>query len=141
LLVSHPPTPYSGRMMSESATHRPDTVHRALREMASDGVRIRLDGDCMTPDLVSDEEYTVRRHRFYWPGDVLLFQARDGTLTTHRLLGAYPRAGRWKLLTQADAAQRPDFAVPTDQVIGRVEEAQPRRLFALGRFLRFCLRR
>ncbi len=119
----------------------PRSVGRALRDIAVDGVRIRLNGDCMTPDLVSDQEYTVRRHRFYWPGDVLLFQARDGTLTTHRLLGIYPRDGRWKLLTQADAAMRPDFAVPADQVIGRVEEAQPRRLFALRRFLRFCLRR
>ncbi len=122
-------------------TSASDTVRHALRDMAVDGVRIRLDGDCMTPDLVSNEEYTVRRHRFYWPGDVLLFQARDGTLTTHRLLGVYPRDGGWKLLTQADAAMRPDFAVPADQIIGRVEEAQPRRLLALGRFLRFCLKR
>lgn len=122
-------------------TSASDPVRHALRDMAVDGVRIRLDGDCMAPDLVSDSEYTIRRRRFYWPGDVLLFQARDGTLTTHRLLGVYPRDGSWKLLTQADAARRPDFAVPADQVIGRVEEARPRRLFALGRFFRFCLRR
>ena len=127
--------------MSESTAHRPDTVHRALREMASEGVRIRLDGDCMAPELVAGNEYTVRRRRFYWPGDVLLFQARDGTLTSHRLLGAYPRDGGWKLLTQADSATRPDFAVPTGQIIGRIEEASQRRLFALGRFIRFCLRR
>lgn len=127
--------------MSDAKLSGSSAVRHALRDMAVDGVRIRLDGNCMTPDLISDKQYTVRRRRFYWPGDVLLFQATDGRLTTHRLLGVYPRNGHWKLLTQADTAKRPDFAVPADQVIGRVEEARPRRLFALGRFLRFCLRR
>ena len=117
------------------------TIRLALRDLAWDGVRLHLAGECMSPSMEANAEYTVRRQRFYWPGDVVVFEARDGTLTAHRLLGAYLRDGHWKLLTQADTAKRPDFAVPFDQLIGRVEEAHPRRLFALRRFLSFCVGR
>lgn len=125
----------------DSPNSNSSTIRLALRDLAWDGVRLHLTGECMSPHIKPDTEYTVRRRRFYWPGDVIVFEARDGTLTTHRLLGVYMRDGVWKLLTQADTAERPDFAVPTEQLIGRVEGVPPRRLFALGRYLRFCLRR
>jgi len=123
------------------STSNSPVVRLALRDLAWDGVRLHLRGDCMSPSMEPDTEYTVQRCRIYWPGDVLVFEARDGTLTAHRLLGAYLRNGHWKLLTQADTATRPDFAVPAEQIIGRLENVRARRLFALGRFLSFCLKR
>lgn len=78
----------------------------------------------MAPLLESGVQVQVRRRRLYLPGDAVVVQAADGRLLAHRLLGGYPRAGRWRWLTQADSASWPDPATPTERLLGRIVSGQ-----------------
>lgn len=65
----------------------------------------------------------------------------------HRVIGGYRKRRVWKVLTQADRAQRPDSAIPVRHVVGkivagdvsrRLVRVPPRdRLWAFWRFCRF----
>jgi len=97
-----------------------ETVLALLREGAGRGeVRIRVQGSCMSPGIEPGDVVAVRRARWLWPGDVVVFLAADGRLTVHRALGYRP-GRKWHLLTQADRAAGPDRAVPLERVVGRV---------------------
>jgi hypothetical protein len=128
------------------------TVSSALSDLASTGpIRLRIQGDCMFPLLRSGAKVEVVGKRFYWPGDVVIVHSIDGRLLAHRLIGCYVKSGRLKWLTQADAAERPDCAVSTRKIIGRVYGGEcsallanisnHQRLWAAGRFLRFVTAR
>ena len=123
-----------------------------LRDLTStQPVRIRVRGHCMEP-LVADGAW-VRVDKaapLYWPGDVVVV-ATGGRLALHRVIGGYRRRGRWRWLTQGDAAVRPDAATTREAILGKVAggDCAPclihvplrHRLRALGRFLAFCARR
>ncbi len=83
-------------------------------------VSIRVSGECMMPLLANGAMIQVVRQRFYWPGDPLVVHAVGGHLLVHRLLGGYSKGRGWRWLTQADNAFRPDAAVPTERIIGKI---------------------
>jgi hypothetical protein len=101
---------------------------------------VRVSGACMLPALADGAQVAVEGKRFYWPGDIVAFEARDARLVVHRVIG-YRRGGT--LLTQADASLEPDSAVPLSRVLGRVAMRTPLedRLRALLRFGRFAVAR
>jgi hypothetical protein len=104
----------------------------------------------MTPLLSDGARARVCPRRWYWPGDILVIHAADGTLLVHRLLGWYFRHGELRCLTQADAARRPDPGLTPCRILGKVSGGLVHplavrvplrhRLWAWGRFLRHALR-
>jgi hypothetical protein len=124
----------------------------ALRAMAKEReLRLKIQGGCMSPLLESGAAVQVKGARFYWPGDCLVFAGVDGRLTAHRLIGYYFKQCRIRYLTQADHAERPDRYILNGHIIGKVcggecdsrlAKAPPlHRLWALGRFCRFVVKR
>ncbi len=126
-------------MISDSISR----IYRQLQDIAADdGVTVRIVGDCMQPILRSGVHVQIVRTRFWWPGDVLVFRDSTGRMVAHRLLGFYRRNGRWKLLTQADSARRPDQAVYPEQVLGKAVDIPVTvvcRIRAYTRYLQFAL--
>lgn len=111
---------------------------------------LRVQGSCMAPLLRSGASIRCAARRCYWPGDLVVAAAPDGRLLVHRLLGCLPGPEGLRWLTQADAATRPDGALPRDRILGRVVggAVDPaalsipwwHRLWAFGRLLRHALR-
>jgi phage repressor protein C with HTH and peptisase S24 domain len=118
---------------------------------ADEPITVTINGDCMQPLLHPGAQIEVCSARRYLPGDIVVLLAPDGHYLVHRVLGVYRRKGHRKLLTQADAATRPDRADSPDRVIGRVcgGECDPRvmeiplvhRLQAIVCFTRHALRK
>jgi hypothetical protein len=110
---------------------------------------LRVRGGCMAPALADGEIVSVARRRVYWPGDVVAVAGPGGRLLVHRALGYWPGRDGLALLTQADAAARPDQAAPRDAVVGVVVRrgaarfgVRPReRVRAAARLARHLLRR
>ena len=121
---------------------RTQEISAFLREAATDGFHIRVDGDCMSPLLENGSLVLVTNSGRFWPGDILVYQDAQRRILVHRLLGYYPRKGRWKLLIQADNARRPDMGALSQQVLGRVTGVRIGpldRARALGRFIWFAI--
>ncbi len=124
-------------------------LFQALREMARESpVELTVRGSCMAPRLADGERVQIVAARRYWPGDVVAFQAPDGRLRLHRLLGYRPASGQLACVTQGDHCPCHDDPVPLDRVLGRiVEPATPplRRLAGRARavvaFVRLAARR
>lgn len=106
----------------------------------------------MSPTILDGTMVSVVPRARYLPGDILLVARRgQNRLVTHRLIGCYRRNGRWRYLTQADAADRPDAAVSRDEIIGRVEGDTRTgstalapfmtRVWSVLRFFRFVIRK
>ncbi len=74
----------------------------------------------MSPLLEDRATLRIQPRAIYLPGDILTFLDRDGRLTTHRLLGIFPRKGKPHCLTRPDNHEHPDAAFPLSQVLGRV---------------------
>jgi hypothetical protein len=121
------------------------SVFAALRDLAREGpVEVVVRGDCMAPLLADGDRVRIAAARCYWPGDVLVFRAPDGSLLAHRLLGYRPWAGGLALVTRGDACAVHDAPVPLAAVLGRAEAIRPRpavRVRSLLRFLGLALRR
>ena len=117
---------------------------------AEQGFTVHVRGDCMAPLIADNAQVLVRRQRRYWPGDMLVVVAAGG-LAVHRMIGCYRRRGQFQLVTQADAAKRPDPANLPKYVLGRLRGGDcaavaidvpfHHRVWALGRFFRFVCRR
>jgi hypothetical protein len=127
-------------------------VPEALQTLAKNReLRLKIQGDCMSPLLESGTGVRVKGAKFYWPGDCLVFAGADGRLTAHRLLGYYYKQRQIRYLTQADRAKRPDRYILKRHIIGKIcgGECDPRlakapplhRLRAGGKFARYCLER
>jgi phage repressor protein C with HTH and peptisase S24 domain len=101
----------------------------------------------MMPLLADGERVAVVPARRYWPGDVVVFQAADGRLLVHRLLGFRRSAGALACVTQGDGAPVHDPPVPVSRLLGRVVEPErarasaPDRWRAVRAYLRLALRR
>ena len=105
----------------------------------------------MSPLIEDQATLRVQPRAIYLPGDILTFLGRDGRLTTHRLLGIFPRKGELYCLTRPDNHEHPDAAFPLSQVLGRVMGGQCLqdairvpwgvRLIAFGHFIGHALRR
>ncbi len=136
----------------------PDTLRdlnafSALQALAAEApLPMRVRGDCMAP-LVRDAAWVAIAGPAsrYWPGDVVAVRTAGRGLALHRVLGAYRRRGEWRYLTQGDRAMRPDRAVTTAEILGRLGsgDCSPRliqvppwhRMRALGRFAAVILNR
>ena len=93
-------------------------VFDALRELVREGpVEVDVRGSCMAPRISDGQRVRIAAARIYWPGDILAFQAGDGRLRVHRLLGYRPGG----LVTRGDHCPCHDGAVPASRVLGRVE--------------------
>ncbi|MEA2561558.1 MAG: hypothetical protein QOH06_3062 [Acidobacteriota bacterium] len=99
----------------------------ALRDLAREGpVEVTVRGSCMAPRIADGERVRVAAARVYLPGDVVAFQAGDGRLRIHRLLGYRPWGRSIAVVTQGDHCPCHDGAIPLDRLLGRI--AQPVRL-------------
>jgi hypothetical protein len=97
-------------------------VTPALRDLArAQPIELVISGHCMQPGIGPGSRVQVRARRAYWPGDILVFEAVDGRLLAHRLVGYrwWPVRGL-RLVTCADAAARGDAPIEPRRVIGRV---------------------
>lgn len=102
-------------------------LFEAVRDLAREGpVEVIVRGSCMAPLIADGERVRVAAARFCWPGDLVAFQAGDGRLRLHRVLGYRPWKGRIALITRGDGCPCHDGPVPLDRVLGRV--AGPVRL-------------
>ncbi len=105
----------------------------------------------MSPLINDGATLHIQPRAIYLPGDILTFLGRDDRLTTHRLLGIFPRNGELHCLTRPDSHEHPDAPFPLSRVLGRVMGGECRedailipwraRLKALGRFTAHVLRR
>ncbi len=119
----------------------------ALKDMAdAHPLRMRVSGDSMAPTLYDGAQIEITPARFYWPGDVIAFQDRQGQLIVHRLLGYRPRrrgifSTRFTLIAQGDARLGCDGPIELESVIGRTGKPSiSGRLLALSRFSRLITR-
>ncbi len=122
-------------------------IHRAVRRLTgSEPVTVTARGDCMVPWIENGARLQVTPVRFYWPGDVIVFQSASG-LRVHRMIGFYRRRGIAKVLTRADSGYRPDAAVPLQCVLGKVTSVNDMplsiplktRIISVGHFTQFVL--
>lgn len=125
-------------------------AHNAIRQLAgSEMVAVTVKGDCMAPWIKNDSRVQVSPARFFWPGDVVVVLSQHKQYLAHRVIGAYGRFGRVKVLTQADASLRPDTAVAISAILGKVSGGlcHPHvvsvplhhRLKAMLRFVQFAI--
>jgi signal peptidase I len=97
---------------------RPFTL---LQELAArEPVVLQLRGDCMMPLLQPGAAVTIRRRRFLFPGDVIVFRTAAGDLAAHRVLGFRRHRGRNCVVTQGDRCTIHDAPVEMDAIIGCV---------------------
>src|SRR5215470_2564824 len=107
----------------------------ALRELARERpVEVTVRGGCMAPLLADGERVEVAPARCYWPGDVVVFQAPDGRLLVHRLLGFRRAAGALACVTRGDGAPLHDAPVPLARLLGRVVAPERARATAADRW-------
>lgn len=83
-------------------------------------LRVPVRGTSMLPVLQDGDEVSVRPARFYWPGQVLVFLDPQGQVWVHRLLGAKPCSGGWRLYLKGDNTPKLDPPVGVARVLGRV---------------------
>jgi len=93
-----------------------------LRELAGDeGVAVVVRGDCMEPLIRGGARLTVRKRRFYFPGDVIVFRTPNGELAAHRILGYRRAGGGMAFVTKGDHCLRHDAPIEPSMVVGAVE--------------------
>ena len=101
---------------------RPE-VFQALRDMVREGpLELTVRGNCMAPRAGDGERVRIAAARVYLPGDVVAFQAGDGRLRLHRLLGYRPHVGGLACVTRGDHCPCHDGPVPLDRLLGRTLE-------------------
>lgn len=124
-----------------SAGHAPEAppvavVDEALRLLAAEGgFEITIRGGSMGQRMPDGTRLRLRRPGLLLPGDVVAVRSGE-RLLVHRVLGAAPGRGGWKLLTQGDASARHDGWLEATDVIGVADLPCPPslRLRALARF-------
>ena len=116
---------------------------RGVRELTREGpLGARVRGGSMAPLLADGDRVELAPARWPLPGDLVAFEAGEGRLVVHRLLGYRWTAGGLACVTQGDASPAPDPPVPRARLLGRVvapAHALPspaRRARALGAFAR-----
>jgi hypothetical protein len=128
------------------------SIHRAIQQITRDEpLSVTVKGVCMMPWIETGSRVDISPASFYWPGDVVVALSNDSHFLVHRVIGGYWRSGKFKVLTQADSALRPDMAVLPGDILGRVTGGSchphavsipvTHRLKALLRFGRFISKR
>ena len=137
-----------------SENYKPSQAWLAAFREISEGVpfQVRVSGQCMAPLVQDGARVQISGPApYYWPGDVVVLPVDGRGLALHRVLGAYRRGGRWRYLTQGDSATRPDTAVLSSQIFGRIQSGDcspllirvpfSHRLRAFAQFLQFVINR
>ena len=131
-----------------TALQTPASTLAALRDLARERpVEVTVRGGSMAPLLADGERVAVAPARRYWPGDVVVFQAADGRMLVHRLLGFRRSGGAIACITRGDAVSGQDPPVPLSSLLGRVVAPERARATAVDRwragcaFLRLAARR
>jgi hypothetical protein len=107
--------------MDEDRAPRLRRLLRGARELAAERpLAATVRGGSMAPLLADGDRVELAPARWPLPGDVVAFQAVDGRLVVHRLLGYRWSAGGLACVTQGDASPDPDPPVPRDRLLGRV---------------------
>jgi signal peptidase I len=118
---------------------------RFLKELAGEApVSMRIAGDCMEPLIASGATISVRKQRFYLPGDVIVFRTPAGDIAAHRLLGYRMSGGRAALVTKGDRCTLHDAPVPLAMIVGAiagVPVSMRARLAALSQLARIVSRK
>lgn len=128
------------------------SIHHAVRQLTRDEpISVTVKGECMMPWIETESRVDITPASFYWPGDVIVALSNNSHYLVHRVIGGYWRSGKFKLLTQADSALRPDMAVLPGDILGKVTGGSchphavsipiTHRLKALLRFMRFLVKR
>lgn len=98
-------------------------LFEALRDLARQGpVEVTVRGSCMAPRIADGARVRVAAARLYLPGDIVAFQAGDGRLRLHRLLGYRPFGRGVAAVTRGDGCPCHDGVVPFRRLLGRVVE-------------------
>lgn len=88
---------------------------------SGESVTLRVDGACMAPYLLHEQDVVVCKFRSYLPGDILVYWCTlQNRHVAHRLLGRVWTGADWKYLLIADSAYKPDTLVSSQCVIGKV---------------------
>jgi len=113
-------------------------------------ISLRVSGHCMTPILNDQDCIQVRRFHKYKIGDILAVRLDTGQLVCHRLIGKYFWKQQMHFLTQPDHGRRPDGAITSNMILGKVIKVNEQPIneasfsFRLQLFLSFlyclCLR-
>ena len=86
-----------------------------------DHIGLTVRGTCMEPDLKDGETVSVRRPRWYFPGDVVAYYSPfEDRYLVHRFLGYVRAGGVWKCLVMADRAAKPDVLIESSRVLGKL---------------------
>ena len=98
-------------------------VHKiGLGETMEGGYAVAIIGSgSMEPALRKGDLLLVRADGGLYPGDIVTYVSRGGSLITHRVVG-HAEAG---YITQGDANNIPDEAVTQQRVLGRVVGVLP----------------
>lgn len=126
--------------------------HDWLRELGrEESLCITARGDCMAPLIADGARLRVAPARRYYPGDVIVCRAANGSYRVHRLLGSARWRGRRVFVTRGDNSGQVDGRVGAGDLLGKVcgGECDKRavnatlywRGVALARFARFALAR
>lgn len=126
--------------------------HDWLRELGCDEpLCITARGDCMAPLIADGARLQVAPARRYFPGDIIVCRAANGSYRVHRLLGSARWRGRRLFVTRGDNSAQVDGRVEIGDLLGKVcgGECDKRavnatlywRGVALARFARFALSR
>ena len=75
----------------------------------------------MEPAIEAGSRVTVHEARLYFPGDVVVAR-RGNRFEAHRFLGYRPSRFGFVALTQADKVSSIDTAIPTKNVLGRIDK-------------------
>ncbi|MCU0832922.1 MAG: S24/S26 family peptidase [Chromatiaceae bacterium] len=117
---------------------------------SGEGMVVHVNGTCMEPVIGDRARARIEPVRRLSPGDVIAVRsAPEGTgVLMHRFLGPVWTPGGWRLMTMADAANRPDPLAEDAQVLGKVVALNtctyrvtlPVRALALARYAYWTLR-
>ena len=130
----------------------PADRHQWLQDLcAAEPVCITARGDCMAPLIEDGARLQVSPARRYYPGDIIVCRAANGSYLVHRLLGSARWRGSRQFVTRGDNNERVDGLVRAGGILGKViggdcdtrviHVPAGHRLAALGQFMRFALRR
>jgi hypothetical protein len=93
----------------------------SLQQLLLDGpITVRLEGDCMHPEIPRGALIRLERRKRYRSGDAVTLLRADSSMVTHRFLGSIPGRSGSLMLTRADDATSCDPPVRMDRILGRV---------------------
>lgn len=101
------------------STHH-QTIIASLLNQESQPFVININGYCMQPILECGDKVSVLPSRYYFPGDIVIFQHPLHGFTAHRMLGVTFSKKGVRYMTKADSAKVVDRLLEVHKVLGRI---------------------